>query len=346
MFGSLSLSALIGTFLAGAVVIWFAGIKLTRTTNSLAARFGLGEAIGGLVFLAVSTNLPEVAITASAAWTGAVEIATGNLLGGIAIQTVVWVLLDAFALRKGEPLSSRVDTLAPVLEGVLVIAVLTVAMLASQVPDYLILARLTPGGIGIAVVWVLGLYLISKARSSLPWHRARPADDPARENEGANPQDPEGTSGNVLFFLASAIATLIAGVVVEESGKAIADRLGIGGLLFGATFLAAATAMPQVSTGFAAVCIGKYHLAISDIFGSNAFLPVLFLLATLISGKTVLPHAQHSDIYLTALGMLVTCPYLFGLLFQPDRRILRMGLDSVAVLVVYGLGLGGLVLLS
>jgi cation:H+ antiporter len=89
----------------------------------------------------------------------------------------------------------------------------------------------------------------------------------------------------VLFFSTSAIATLVAGVIVEESGKIIADRLGIGSLLFGATFLAAATAMPQVSTGFAAVHIGKYHLAISDVFGSNAFLPVLFLLATLISGK-------------------------------------------------------------
>src|SRR5436309_466330 len=178
-------------------------------------------------------------------------------------------------------------------------------MLASQVPDSLIFARLTPGGVGIAVVWVSGLWLISKARSSLRWQRTTPAHDPAGEKPRANPQDPEGTRANVLFFSTSAIATLVAGVIVEESGKIIADRLGIGSLLFGATFLAAATAMPQVSTGFAAVRIGKYHLAISDIFGSNAFLPVLFLLATLISGKAVLPHAQHSDIYLAALGMLV-----------------------------------------
>ncbi|MGH3428199.1 MAG: hypothetical protein ACREP9_05170 [Candidatus Dormibacteraceae bacterium] len=129
----------------------------------------------------------------------------------------------------------------------------------------------------------------------------------------------------------------------RDQAESIADGLGLSGVLFGATVLAAATSLPEISTGLASVRCGDYQLAVSDIFGGNAFLPVLFLLATLISGQSVLPHAHDTDIYLTALGALLTLVYLSGLLFRPARRIGRMGIDSLAVLALYLAGVAGLI---
>jgi cation:H+ antiporter len=150
------------------------------------------------------------------------------------------------------------------------------------------------------------------------------------------------TGRAALVFGAAAVVTLVAGVVLERSGDAIAGHVGLSGVLFGATVLAAATSLPEVSTGLTSVRAGDEQLAISDIFGGNAFLPVLFLLATLVSGESVLPRAQDTDIYLTAVAMVLTLAYAAGLLFRPHRRIARMGIDSLVVLVLYAIAVLGL----
>jgi cation:H+ antiporter len=149
-----------------------------------------------------------------------------------------------------------------------------------------------------------------------------------------------------VIFAVAALVTLVAGVVLERSGDAAATHIGLSGVLFGATILAAATSLPELSTGLTSVRNGDYQLAMSDIFGGNAFLPVLFLLATLLSGRAVLPQAHRSDIFLTALAIVLTLAYTTGLVFRPSARIARMGPDSLVVLVLYVIGLGGLVAIA
>ena len=110
--------------------------------------------------------------------------------------------------------------------------------------------------------------------------------------------------------------------------------------------LAAATALPKLSTGLAAVRIEDFELAVSDIFGGNAFLPVLFFPATLLAGQSVLGSAAKTDAFLAVLGILLTAVYIAGLVIRPKRQYLRLGPDSLAVLVLYFAGIAGMVLIS
>lgn len=345
---SIALLALVFVLAAGAV--WIAGIWLSNTTDALDHRLGLGQALGGLVLLSITTNLPEIAITVSAALAHDLGIAVGNILGGIAIQTVVLVVLDAVGLGVVSSLTYRAASLLLVLECGLVVAVLSVTVAGTQMPSYLTKFRLEPASVLIVALWLLGLALLDRARRGLPWHEQGVAPDaqklPIAHSKAKVSARAPSTGRTLVLFAFAALVTLAGGVVLERSGERIAGHLHMTGVLFGATLLAAATALPEVSTGLQAVRMGDYQLAMSDIFGGNAFLPVLFLVASLLSGSAVLPQAQSTDIYLTALGALLTVVYVYGLIFRPRRLILRMGLDSFAVLVLYGLGVAGLVAIA
>ncbi|WP_270888958.1 hypothetical protein [Pedococcus sp. 5OH_020] len=168
-------------FVASAVVIWVAGISLSDYTDILADRLHLGQALGGLILLAVATNLPEIAITYSAAASGQLDVAVSNILGGIAIQTVVLVALDAWGVEERRPLTYQAASLTLVLEGAAVVAVLVVVVMGTQMPNTLIFARLTPQVVLIALVWVAGLVLTQRAGKRLPWSNSGEAPDSQTE---------------------------------------------------------------------------------------------------------------------------------------------------------------------
>src|SRR6266581_440904 len=217
MFASFPLVLLIPLFVAGAAAVWLAGIQLSNTTDVIDTRFGLGEALGGLIILAIATNLPEIAIVASASLTHHTGIAIGNILGGIAIQTVVLVILDGFGLRRKGALTYEAASLQLVLEGVLVISVLVISIMGTQLPQSIIIARLAPGDLLIAALWLIGLWLINKARKDLPWQEKGRAPDTSRPTRSSeqDKRDKWSTARVLIVLAIAALVTLIAGVVLE-----------------------------------------------------------------------------------------------------------------------------------
>jgi len=262
----------------------------------------------------------------------------------------VLAALDAFGVGPGRPLTYRAASLVLVLEGLAVVAVLAAVVAGTQLPADVMVWRVTPEALLIAALWLVSLHLVQRAGRSLPWHESGEAPDNQDPPRGHTRRKRErtatargvSTARAGAIFAVAALVTLTTGVVLERSGDAIAGKVGLSGVLFGATFLAAATALPEISTGLTSVRQGDYQLAISDIFGGNAFLPALFLIATLLSGQAVLPQAHDTDIYLTATGIVLTVVYVTGLLFRPTRRIARMGIDSLLVLVLYAVAVAGL----
>ena len=165
-------------------------------------------------------------------------------------------------------------------------------------PTTAIAGVVSPASVAIVVVWMVGVYVINRVRKNPRWSVTMPgsATGPAASARGSRRRaasvrralDRLQVAG---IFAAACVVTLIAGVGLEMSGNTLANRAGINGVIFGATILATATALPEISSGIAAVRLGDNALAVGDIFGGNAFQLCLFLVADLVAGSPVLPTA-------------------------------------------------------
>ncbi len=340
--------ALLGVFAAAAVATWLAGTALSKTTDALDARLGFGEELGGLLLLSVAGSLPEVAITVSAAAGGHLGLAAGNLIGGIAIQTMVLVVCD-FAVGHERPLTFLVGRLSPVLEGLLVALVVSGVLMGALLPPTTAIGGVvSPASIGIVVVWTFGVYVINKVRKSPRWTISMEGAQPGRRHRREeHPQQPHPFTGRSTLqvaglFAGSCAVVLTAGVGLEMSGNTLADRAGVNGVIFGATVLALATALPEISSGIAAVRLGDNALALGDIFGGNAFQLCLFLLADLVAGSPVLPTSGDLNAWLASLGVGLTAIYAMGVIIRPLRCHARLGPDSILAVIVFAVGIAGL----
>lgn len=350
--GALATPLLAVLFVAGAAVTWAAGVALSRATDALDIRLRLGEELGGILLLAFAGSLPELAVTVSAAARGNLDLAAGNLIGGIAVQTLVLVVCDAVT-GGDRPLTFLVGALTPVLEAMVVVVVVAGVLLGALLPERTAIGGVvSPASVAIVVAWLGGVYVINRVRRSPGWTVSMPGAQPGRRHRRErHPDHPHPFAGSSttrvvgIFALACAL-TVVAGVALEIGGNALADRAGVNGVVFGATVLAAATALPEVSSGVAAVRLGDNALAIGDVFGGNAFQVCLFLVADLIAGRPVLPTAGRLNSWLAALAIALTCVFAIGVVARPTRCLARLGPDSLLALAVFGLGVLGLVALQ
>ncbi len=344
MFKDLPLWTNVAVFLAAGVVVWIAGTRVSRYADEIQKATGVGEALVGMLLLGFITALPELGVTATASYAGNAKLAVNNLLGGMALN--VAILASADAVIRREALTAGVATPLPMLQGALLVLMLAIVGGATVVGDRAVL------GIGLWAWLLLAVYLMSimvvrRTRGQEGWVRDH-TDPPRPAAEGAAAAADEGHSddtetGPLAPLLGKtalgAGAILVAGYAIARTGETLAEQTGLGQSFFGAVFLALTTSLPEISIVFSTVRLGNYAMAVSDIFGANLFgLALLFLVDAIYQGEPALAAAGRFATFASLLGIAVAALFIAGLLERRHIMILRMGLDSVFVLIVYAAG--------
>jgi cation:H+ antiporter len=342
-FTNYSLWINIAVFAASAVVVWIAGTRIARYADKIAVKTGLGHAAVGLVLLAGITSLPEVAVSATSAAQGNPALAVNNLLGSIAMQITILAVADA--MLRTEALTAVVTSpiiLLQVAMNVLLLVLVAAAISIGDIPFF----HAGAWSWAMLVMYGFAIWKISTSQGRELWIAKKSAHQKEEEEEKQkNKQKHQGDSGGSLEKLgmktaAAGVAILVAGFLLSRTGDAIAQKTGLGQSFVGAVLVAISTSLPEVSSIVSAVRLGRFEMAISDIFGTNLFnVGLIFLLDAVYRGGLVLNEVGKFSLFASLLGIVLTSIYLIGLLERRDRTVARMGIDSFAVLIVYAGGL-------
>ncbi|MGE0592372.1 MAG: sodium:calcium antiporter [Vicinamibacterales bacterium] len=340
-FQSLPVAGNLAIFAVAAGLVWLAGGRLAGYADAVSERTQMGQALIGMLLLGVATSLPEMVTTISGSILGNAPLVTGNLFGGVAMQITVLAVVDVIAVRG----ALTYVTPHPILlfQGVMLILMLAVALAGAAIGEPL--AYL---GVGLTPLLLGAMYVLTlraaNSREYLP--RWQPVDRNRHAVDEEMPDEPvAGTAGRLLWvrIALAAVVIMAAGAALTLTGDALAEQTGLGASFVGVALVSASTSLPELSTTLESVRRGNVEMAVSNILGTNLLEVALFLLADVtFRDGAILAATERSGMFAGSLGLVVTGVLLLGLLQRRDRTVARMGIDSLAILWIYGLGLVGL----
>lgn len=327
----------IAVFALCAAVVWYSGARLAYLADTLADRFKLAKSLVGLVLLSLATSLPEVATTLSAAIQQSRELVLNNLFGGIALQTAILAMSDFWA--RG-PITNYPRNANHALEATLLVFLLGLTLVVINLGETVVFAGIGLGSVIVAVGYVGSIWLLRRYDDSSDWVPVDLPDPEPLPFPAPSGLAGSGNSGLIWQAFGACCAILVFGILLVVFAERIADQSGLGTGFIGVTLLAAATSLPELSTSIAAVRIGAYTMAISNIFGSNLIMLVLVFPADMLfRAGPILQETSRSISLALAFGLVVTAIFLTGLIVRRKPKIGTIGLDSIVVLVIFLLSL-------
>lgn len=325
------IAAVVGLFVLAAAVIAVAGTRLTKDADRLADLTGWGEAVVGAVLLGAVTSLAGVVTTLTAAAGGHPQLAVGNAIGGIAVQTAFLAVADL--CYRGSNLEHAAASLKNLMYSVLLLGLLVLMILGAAMPEVTLLGA-HPVSPLVLIAYLAGLWLVQKASQEPMWQ--------PRQTERTVEDEPDGGKVDVgrrkLLTRIAVNAALVAaaGWAVAQTGVEIADRTGLSETFVGALLTAFVTSLPELVVSVAAVRAGALTLAVGNIVGGNSFEVLVVSAADFVYRDGSILHTatpgQELVIALTALLMAVL---LMGLLHRQREGIAGIGWESALILALF-----------
>lgn len=315
-----------------AAVIVVCGTMLSKYGDIIAEKTGLGRAWTGLIIMASITSLPELISGVSAVTMADVpDIAAGNILGACVMNLLILALLDP--MDKSSPIFHKVGQ-SHVLSagyGVLMLGVVSASIfLDGHIPDIFHVGLYTPLIFALYVIGVRLVYVYERKFLSTI----------AGETVEKLKYDNISVMRAALMYSINALIIIVAAAWLPLIADEAARLTGLGKSFMGTFFVAMTTTLPEFVVSFAAIRIGAPDLAIGNLLGSNMFnIAILGVDDLLYTKGPLLSSISNSHAITGIMAILMTAIVLISITYRHEKKAIRFGWDSLAMLAFGALGM-------
>jgi cation:H+ antiporter len=313
-------------FILCAIIIFFAGKRLSYYGDLLADLTGLGKAWIGLILMSTVTSLPELMVgISSATIVQSADLAVGDILGSCAFNLGILSLMDLFT-PKDHPLFSGVSR-SHILAAAFGLVLISLTGLGLFLPaDIVIAPSLGLTSISFAVIYLIAVKTIYNYQK----------DNPALEN--TSPQQPHELSLRqvIVRYSFAAFIIIVSALALPYFAEHIADETGLEKSFVGTLFLAISTSLPEIAVSLAAVRMGSPDLAIGNLLGSNIFnIFILFLDDIFYTKGHLLKDASEVNLVSVFFVTLMVATAIIGFIFPNKEKKSIMAWDTLIIFLLY-----------
>ena len=287
-----------GLFIGLPLLIWSAN-RFVVTATDLGDMLGLSKLAIGVLFLALGTSAPELAICLVAGFAAQPDIALGNILGSnianICLALGFGGLLYGISIHRHNALFQ--------LSGLLTSLIIVL--------PFFILGTINKlGGLLMVVVFFVFLLMLIK-QPDTPLATDKP--------EPTIPKKPIWFEFVVLLFFL--ILLLLSSQAIIYSVETLAEISNISSIFISLTIVAISTSAPEIATTISCLKQRQAAVALGNVVGSNLYNLLLGLGVTAILHPiTISTQVLWRDYLIMAFVSLILVVLLAVALFKPPTK--------------------------
>jgi cation:H+ antiporter len=317
----------IAGFIICALIIFFAGKRLSHYGDLLAELSGMGKAWIGLILMAAVTSLPELMVgISSAVIIQSADLAVGDIIGSCAFNLGILSMMDIFT-PKDRPLFSHVSK-SHILAAAFGIILMALVGLNLYLDKDIVIASF----IGLTSISFLIVYLVA-VRSIFNYQQNNA---PMSETVHQTPEIGLTLKKVVVRYVFFALIIIITALALPYFAEHIAESTGLGKSFVGTLFLAVSTSLPEIAVSLAAIRMGSTDMAVGNLLGSNLFnIVILFLDDIFYTKGHLMKDASDVNLLSVFFVIMMTGIAIAGFIFPSNRKKFVMAWDTLWIFGLY-----------